>query len=75
MDPALREVIHMVKDPNQEITCLIKLMDARKYPQNIQVISQFGDIISCRLLRQNILSVYESKEVLSMKADRRIQIN
>lgn len=68
MDPRLKIILQ--GNPKEELSLLIRLNDERQYPKNCKVVSQFGDIISCRVLRENLEGVYASLEVRSVKAPR-----
>ena len=66
MDPRLKIIIH--GKPEEELSLLMRLNDASKYPMQTKVVTQFGDIVTCRIKRKNIFEVYNSKEVKSLKA-------
>lgn len=68
MDPRLKIILQ--GNPKEELSLLIRLNDEKQYPKKCKVISQFGDIISCRVLRENLEDVYDSLEVKSVKAPR-----
>lgn len=73
MDPALQEQLLPELDQSEEIEAIIRLTQKGIYPAGIRVIVEFGDIITCRVKRQNIVSVYNDVSVKSFKAARVLQ--
>ncbi len=69
MDPALQQLLSEGM-PNDEVEVIIKLKNSLLIPKGIRIISRFGNIVTARLLRANILPVYDSGEIFSMKAPR-----
>ncbi|HYV91032.1 MAG TPA: S8 family peptidase [Chitinophagales bacterium] len=70
MDPALLELISEDLDPNEEIEALIRLVKRNEFPPGIRVVTQFGEIISCRVRRGDVRTVYDNPAVASFKAPR-----
>ncbi|WP_309608331.1 S8 family serine peptidase [Flavobacterium sp.] len=68
MDPRLKIILY--GNPEEELSLLMRLSNTKQYPKNCKVISQFGDIISCRIIRKFLNKVYNSPEVKSLKAPR-----
>ncbi len=66
MDPRLKIILH--GNPEEELSLLMRLNDAGNYPMQTKIVTQFGDIVTCRIKRKNIFEVYNSKEVKSLKA-------
>ena len=70
MDPALQELTRADLDPDQTVEAIIRLSDKHKAPSDFKVITQLGHIVTGRLKRGDILKVYRSPLVKSMKASR-----
>jgi subtilisin family serine protease len=68
MDPRLKIILY--GDQEEELSLLMRLSNVDKYPKKCKVISQFGDIVSCRIKRKFLNEVYDSLEVKSLKAPR-----
>jgi subtilisin family serine protease len=66
MDPRLKIILY--GNPEEELSLLMRLENPKFAPQDCKIISQFGDIVSCRITRKNLDKVYNSKEVKSLKA-------
>lgn len=66
MDPRLKIILY--GNPEEELSLLMRLENQQSFPQNCTIISQFGDIVSCRIKRKHLDDVYNSKEVKSLKA-------
>lgn len=66
MDPRLKIILH--GNQEEEIALLMRLHNPLHYPAEAKIITQFGEIVSCRIKRKNIYKVYLSKEVKSLKA-------
>lgn len=71
MDPQLWEEI-AIGDANGEIDAIIRLKKNTRPPEQIRIVSQFGDIATCRMLRRDILAVRQHPSVRSLKASRRL---
>ena len=70
MDPALQEEIRPGLDPDEVIEAIVRLRDKESIPPGIQIISQFGEIATCRVRRGNVREIYERPEIISFKAAR-----
>ncbi len=70
MDPALQEEIRPELDPNEAIEAIVRLKDKASIPAGLHVISQFDEIITCRVRRGNVESIYHDPLILSFKAAR-----
>ena len=70
MDSALQELILNELDPDEIVEVLVRLTDDNVIPDKMIPISQFGDVVTCRIRRGDILEVYRSKLTKSMKAPR-----
>lgn len=57
-------------NPLEELHLLVRLKAQHTIPSKLRCIAQFGDIISARVLRRNLASVYADANVLSIKAPR-----
>lgn len=68
MDPRLKVILY--GNPDEELSLLMRLKRLSNYPENCKIISQFGDIVSCRVKRKDLEKLYYSNEVLSLKAPR-----
>lgn len=66
MDPRLKIILY--GNPEEELSLLMRLENKEKIPKNCKIIAQFGDIVSCRIIRKNLNEVYNYKEVKSLKA-------
>lgn len=75
MDPALQELLLAELDPDEIVEALVRLTDENVIPDKLTPISQFGDIISCRIRRSDILDIYNSEFTKSMKAARFVAYN
>jgi subtilisin family serine protease len=51
-----------------EVSVIIRLKDEARTPPDARVISRFGNIITARLLREDVRRTHDSEEVESMKA-------
>ncbi len=69
MDPALQQLLGEGL-PNDEVEVIIKLKDPLRLPEGVRVITRFGNITTVRMRRADILPVYDTEEVFSMKAPR-----
>jgi len=70
MDPALQEQIRPSLDPNETIEAIIRLARPSQYPEKIKVVAQFGDVVTVRVRRGDVIEVYNNPAVLSFKAKR-----
>jgi len=70
MDPALQHEIDDALNQDEEIEAIIRLTKRDQFPPGIQVVSRFGDIVTCRLKRRDIQKVYDHAAVASFKAPR-----
>jgi len=68
MDPELQEIVNSTQGPFQEVEAIIRLQNQGIYPQGVRVVAEFQNIVTCRLLKKDILPIYHSTEVASMKA-------
>jgi Subtilase family len=69
MDPALWELLRSSTDrDDQEVEAIIRLDDPRMDVASVRIVSRFGRIATCRLLRDSILGVRRDDHVLSLKA-------
>ena len=69
MDPALWE-LYESGSPEDEVSVILRLADAGTTPNNVRVVSSFGTIVTARVRRGDIHQVWESAEVVSVKAPR-----
>lgn len=70
MDSRLKLILK--GNPEEEIMLLIRLKNPNAVVPYCRVITQFEDVISCRVKRKNLLEVYNSPDTLSVKAPRLI---
>lgn len=70
MDSRLKLILK--GNPEEELMLLIRLKNPNAVVPYCQVITQFEDVISCRVKRKNLLEVYNSPDTLSVKAPRLI---
>ncbi|ESU22314.1 hypothetical protein FEDK69T_22970 [Flavobacterium enshiense DK69] len=73
MDSRLKIILH--GNPEEELALLMRLTNPSFYPKHSKIITQFGDIVSCRIKRKYIQEVYSSKEVKSLKAPKVIPVS
>lgn len=66
MDPRLKIILY--GNPEEELSLLMRLENKQFRPQNCRIVTQFGDIVSCRIKRKHLDEVYNCKEVKSLKA-------
>jgi len=74
MDPALQELI-TTGAQNQPIEAIIKLRDVAHPPAEIEVVSRFGDVVTCRLAHEDIYATWADELTVSMKAPRLVGID
>ncbi len=70
MDSRLKLILK--GDPEEIIQLLIRLSRPDVVVPNCEVITRFGDIITCRVKRKYLLEVYNSPDTFSVKAPRLI---
>jgi subtilisin family serine protease len=68
MDSCLK--LQLAGDPEQVLQLLVRLRKPEKVPPHCSVVTQFGDIITCRVKRRHLLDLYNSAETWSVKAAR-----
>lgn len=73
MDPALQEQLLPELDQSEKIEAIIRLREKGVYPAGIKVVAEFNDIITCRVVRQDIRTVYNDPAVKSFKAAKLLQ--
>ncbi len=66
MDPRLKIIVK--GNPDEELHLLMRLHHQNEIPPGVNVVSQFGDIISCRILRKNLTDIYNHPRTRSLKA-------
>ena len=66
MDPRLKVILYGNQD--EELSLLMRLENENDYPDHCKIVSVFGSIVSCRIQRRFLCSVYDSKKVKSLKA-------
>ena len=69
MDPALQELIESTPE-DRDIELILKLSDEHQLPPGVQIITQFGNIATCRLKKEAVKDVWSSESVTSVKAPR-----
>jgi subtilisin family serine protease len=67
MDPNLWELLSD-GSPDDEVTAIIRLRKPGEYPPGIRKVAEFGELITCRLRREDILATRTDPRVESMKA-------
>lgn len=72
MDPQLWEEIER-GDADQNIRAIVRLYPGTQPPSTLQIVSQFGDIMTCRLKRRDIVAVRAHPSVRSLKASRGLE--
>lgn len=70
MDPALQELIIETHEPEEELEAVMRLVRPGEFPDLIRVVSEFDDVITCRIRRKDIFEVYASPKKFSLKAAR-----
>ena len=73
MDPKLWELIKR-EDENEEekVEAIIRLDHPEAHVEDVQIISRFGPIATCRLRKEAIIGVRKRENVISLKAPHRI---
>lgn len=69
MDPALWEIVQE-GDNDDEVEVLVRLRRPDQAPNGLRIVSQFGDIVTGRSARRDILSLRAEENVASVKAPR-----
>ena len=67
MDPELWELLEE-GNSDDEVAAIIRLSRPGIFPPGVQVITQFGEIITVRMIRGSIIHIRESEEVDSFKS-------
>ncbi|MEO1731766.1 MAG: phage tail tip lysozyme [Pseudomonadota bacterium] len=71
MDPQLFEELAR-GDDEAEIDAIIRLWPNRAPPEQVRIVSRFGDIATCRMKRGDIIAVRQHPSTRSLKASRRL---
>src|SRR5690242_15621943 len=67
MDPELWELLEE-GNSQDEVAAIIRLSRPGIFPPDVRVITQFGEIITVRIMRGSIINIRESEEVDSFKS-------
>ena len=67
MDPGLLELIEQ-GDGQDEVAAIIRLRQPGIAPKGIRLVAEFGEIATCRVMRDDILSVRAEESVFSFKS-------
>lgn len=70
MDPLLQDKIRPELDPNEVIEAIVRLQNKATVPAGLRVVSQFEEIITCRVRRGDVQAIYNKPEIVSFKAAR-----
>ena len=70
MDSALQELLSAELDPDEIVEVLVRLADESSIHEKLTPVAKFGDIVSCRIRREDIMEAYRSPLTRSMKAPR-----
>ena len=70
MDSRLKLILN--GDPEEVLMLLVRLKNPGVLVPFCQVITQFGDVVTCRVKRKNLLELYNSPDIFSVKAPRLI---
>jgi subtilisin family serine protease len=70
MDSRLKLILN--GDPEEVLMLLVRLKNPGVMIRDCEVVTQFGDVITCRVQRKHLLSVYNSPDTFSVKAPRLI---
>jgi lysozyme family protein/subtilisin family serine protease len=57
-------------DPEERLMLLVRLKDASVQISFATIIAKFEDIVSCRVKRKNLMEMYNSPNIISIKAPR-----
>ncbi len=71
MDPALWE-LYQDGDPQEELRVILRLSEGAEPPPNVRIIARFGDIVTGRVLREDVPQVWYDEHVESLKAPRQV---
>lgn len=74
MDPAMQEKLWTNSNSSALLEVIMRLNRPDKVPANVQLVSQFGDIITCRIPNDKIEKVYQSPNRKSLKASKNIRL-
>ncbi|MBF0686378.1 MAG: S8 family serine peptidase [Cellulomonas sp.] len=69
MDPALEDLLE-AGPPHEEVAVLLRVRDPRRPPAGVRVVASFGDVVSARVRRSDLLAVHDDDATLSEKAPR-----
>ena len=67
MDPGLWE-LYESGSPDDEVSVILRMAPGAEPPPTIRIVSQFGDILTARMRRGDIVATRQSPGVLSLKA-------
>ena len=68
MDPNLNELV--AEGGQGEVQAIVRLASPGDAPPGVRIVSQFGDIATCRLPRDSVVETWSDDAVLSLKAAR-----
>ncbi len=68
MDPALRHLIETTTD--EKVEAIIRLEPGGNAPPGVEIVARFGDVATCRVLRDRVAEVWADGDVASLKAAR-----
>lgn len=74
MDPGLEELI-LNQEGEHQVEAIIKLKPGSLPPEQVQIVTRFGDIATCRLACRDIEAVWSEEVVVSLKAPRTLSID
>jgi N-acetyl-anhydromuramyl-L-alanine amidase AmpD/subtilisin family serine protease len=69
MDPALWELMEQGQG-SDEVSVIIRLQPGKELPPNVRFVARFGPIVTARLQRADIRSVWSEEDIVSVKAPR-----
>jgi len=67
VDPELAELIE-VGAPEDVVAVIVRVHDRRDLPSSVDVVASFGDVLTGRIRRDEVVSARAHRGVLSMKA-------
>ena len=67
MEPNLVE-LYESGSPDDEVSVIVRLVPGAEPPPNVRVVSRFGDIVTARVQRGDIVAIRQSPDVFSLKA-------
>lgn len=67
MDPELAELI-AEGAPEDVVAVIVRVHDVREIPESVQVVSTFGDVVTGRIQRGEIVAARAHPGIASMKA-------